>query len=346
MNSIREDHHEVRLVRHPDGGLRESDLEVVGAPMPVMRPGCVLVRTTHLSIDAAVRLRLDPVSPPGYLPAFAPGDVLAGLAVGVVVESDAAGFAPGDVVQHAQGYRTFAVVDPSDAALGGAGSLTLLDPALAPPEVHLGLLGGTGLTAWAGLHAVAAIRPDDTVWVSAAAGAVGSVAAQLARLHGCRVIGSAGGPEKAAHLVDRLGLAAGVDRRGDLAAAMAAAAPDGIDVYFDNVGGDHLRVALDLMRPFGRIALCGAIDGYDDGAAATPDNLFLATSKNLTLRGFRAGAFADRFDEARAELAALWRSGDLELELAVHHGLDAAPRAIVDLLAGRNTGKCVVTLDA
>lgn len=338
-------HREVRLVRHPDGALRESDLEVVDAPMPVLRSGCVLVRNTHLSVDAAVRLRLDPVSPPGYLPAFAEGETLAGLAVGLVVESDTPRVRVGDLVQHAQGFRTFAVVDPADAALGGAGSLAVLDPDLAPPEVHLGLLGGTGLTAWAGIHAVAATQPSDTVWVSAAAGAVGSVAAQLARAHGCRVIGSAGGAGKTAYLRDVLGLQAAVDRRGDLAAGLRDAAPDGIDVYFDSVGGDHLRIALDQLRPFGRIALCGAIDDYDHaGSAPAPDNLFLATSKNLTLRGFRAGAFADRFDEARTLLADLWRAGDLRLELSVHEGLDSAPGAIVALLAGRNTGKTLVAL--
>lgn len=338
-------HREVRLVRHPVDGLRVTDLQVVDAPMPLMRPGCVRVRNTHLSVDAAVRLRLDPVSPPGYLPAFAPGDALAGLAVGTVIESDVPHVPVGSLVQHALGFRTFAVVDPADAALGGAGSLSILDPDLAPPEVHLGVLGGTGLTAWAGIHPVAATEHSDTVWVSAAAGAVGSVAAQLARAHGCRVIGSAAGPQKTAYLRDVLGLDVAVDRRRDLAAELREAAPDGIDVYFDSVGGDHLRIALDQLRPFGRVALCGAIDGYDHaGPASAPDNLFLATSKNLTLRGFRAGAFADRFGEARTLLSDLWRSGDVRLELSVHHGLESAPAAIVALLAGRNTGKTIVVL--
>ena len=338
-------HQEVRLVRHPVDGLRVTDLQVVDAQIPSMRPGCVLVRNTHLSIDAAVRLRLDAVSPPGYLPAFAPGDVLAGLAVGEVVESDAEGVPVGALVQHALGFRSYAVVDPTDAALGGAGSLTILDPVLAPPEVHLGLLGGTGLTAWAGIHAVATTERSDTVWVSAAAGAVGSVAAQLARALGCRVIGSAAGPDKTAYLLDVLGLDAAVDRHADLAGGLRQAAPDGIDVYFDSVGGDHLRIALDQLRPFGRVALCGAIGGYDHaGPTPAPDNLFLATSKSLTLRGFRAGEFADRFGEARTLLAELWRSGDLRLELSVHHGLESAPAAIMALLSGRNTGKTVVVL--
>ena len=335
----------MRLRRHPVGALRVADLEVVDAPMPPMRPGGVLVRNTHLSIDAAVRLRLDPVSPPGYLPAFGVGETLEGLAIGQVIESDVSGVAVGDLVQHAAGYRTFSVVEPGGAALGGAGSLSVLDRGLAPPELHVGLLGGTGMTAWAGIHAVAQAKAGETVWVSAAAGAVGSVAAQLARAHGCRVVGSASGGRKCAYLVDVLGLDAAIDRRGDLDMGLAAAAPDGIDVYFDNVGGDHLRAALNHLRPFGRVALCGAVGEYDEPGAVAPDNLFLATSKNLTLRGFRAGAFAERFDEARVLLAALWSAGEVRLDLAIHEGIDAAPAAIVDLLAGRNLGKCIVRID-
>ncbi|MDT9592804.1 NADP-dependent oxidoreductase [Nocardioides zeae] len=333
---------EVRVVRRPEGGLRESDLEVVETAVPALRDGQVLVRTTHHSVDAAVRLRLDPVSPPGYLPAFELGAGIEGLAVGTVLESRADGFAVGDLVQHARGYRELAVVEARGAALGGAGMLARLDPTLAPPQVHVGLLGGTGLTAWAGIVAVARAQPGETVWVSAAAGAVGSVAAQLARARGCRVVGSAGGPEKVAYLLDHLHLDAAFDYRAGLTAGLETAAPDGVDVYFDNVGGDHLAAALDHLRPFGRVALCGAIAGYDTEPAPGPHNLFQATSKNLTLQGFRAGAHAARADEARAELAGLWRDGRLRLDVASYAGLDLAPRAIVDLLAGRTRGKCVV----
>lgn len=336
---------EVRLVRHPRGALEVADLEVVDAPVPAMAAGHVLVRNTLLSVDAAVRLRMDPVSPPGYLPAFAPGDTLAGLAVGEVLESDAPGFAPGDLVQHALGYRDVALVDPGSQALGGAGSLEVLDRDLAPAEIQVGMLGMTGLTAWAGMFPVADMQPGDVVWVSAAAGAVGSVVAQLALAHGCRVIGSAGSAAKVEYLTSELGLHGAFSWRDGLDGALAEHAPDGIDVYFDSVGGDHLRAALDHMRPFGRIALCGAIDGYDGEQSAGLRNLFLATSKNLTLRGFRAGAFADRLPEARRHLAGLWRDGRLRLELARYEGLAAAPQAIVDMLSGRTTGKCVVVLD-
>ena len=333
---------EVRLVRRPEGPLRVEDLSVAEVEVPRLEAGQVLVRNTHHSIDAAIRLRLDPPSPPGYLPAFAVGEGLAGLAVGTVLESRLPGIEVGDIVQHARGYRRLSVVDGDSAALGGAGRLTRLDPALAPPEVHLGLLGGTGLTAWAGIVLVASTRGGDTVWVSAAAGAVGSVAAQLAKARGCCVVGSAGSPDKVTYLRDVLGLDAAFDYHQGLVVQLRKAAPEGVDVYFDNVGGAHLEAALDSLRPFGRVALCGAISGYDGDPPRGPANLFLATAKNLTIRGFRAGAFADRADEARVELAGLWRDGRVRLELSTYSGLDEAPRAIVDLLAGRTLGKCVV----
>ncbi|MDR6174683.1 NADPH-dependent curcumin reductase CurA [Nocardioides zeae] len=333
---------EVRLVRRPAGTLRPTDLEVVEVDVPRLADGQVLVATSHHSVDAAVRLRMDPVSPPGYLPAFGLGEGIEGLAVGTVLESRAAGFVAGDLVQHARGFREIAVVDATAGALGGAGALTRLDAALAPAEVHLGLLGGTGLTAWSGIVPVARAVEGETVWVSAAAGAVGSVAGQLARSRGCRVVGSAGGPEKVAYLRDELGFDAAFDHREGVAEGLAAAAPDGIDVYFDNVGGGHLVAALDHLRPFGRAALCGAVAGYDGTPAPGIDNLFLATSKNLTLRGFRAGAFAERADEVRVELAALWRAGRMRLDTATYDGLEQAPQAVVDLLTGRTRGKCMV----
>lgn len=333
---------EVRLVRRPAGMLRVDDLAVAEVGVPALEPGQVLVRNTHHSVDAALRLRLEQSSPPGYLPAFAIGDGLEGLAVGEVVESRTTGIEVGDLVQHARGYRELSVVDAESAALGGAGRLTRLDPSLAPPEIHVGLLGGTGLTAWAGIVPVASASAGETVWVSAAAGAVGSVAAQLAQARGCRVVGSAGGEAKVAYLRDVLGLDAAFDYRRGIGDQLAAAAPEGIDVYFDSVGGPHLEAAIEHLRPFGRVALCGAISGYDGRPARGPGNLFLATARNLTLRGFRAGAFADRADEARAELAGLWRDGALSLELSTYAGLDQAPRALVDLLAGRTVGKCLV----
>lgn len=333
---------EVRLVRRPRGALDVSDLEVVTVPVPSLRRGQVLVRNVYHSVDAAIRIRLQEITPPGYLAAIPLGGGLEGLAVGFVTESRHAEFAPGDLVQHAGGYRELSVVDASDAALGGAGRLTRLDESLAPPEVHLALLGATGLTAWAGVVAVARASAGEAIWVSAAAGAVGSVAVQLAQARGCRVIGSAGNTTKVAHLRDEFNVAAAFSHHDDLASALASAAPDGIDIYFDNVGGRHLEIALEQMRPFGRVALCGSISEYDGQGASSVRNLFLATAKNLTLRGFRAGAFANRADEASAELVARWHDGTLRLTTSVYDGLARAPHAIVDLLAGRTVGKCLI----
>ncbi|MTD14592.1 zinc-binding dehydrogenase [Nakamurella sp. YIM 132087] len=332
---------ELQLVRRPQGRLEVDDLRVAEVEVPALRDGQVLVRTSHHSVDAAIRIRMGETTPAGYLPPLALGAGLEGTAVGEVLESRAEGFGPGDLVQHARGYREIAVVD-AGAALGGAGRLTRLDPTLAPPEVWVGLLGGTGLTAWAGLLLVCEVRPEDVVWVSAAAGAVGSVVAQLALARGCRVIGSAGSPAKLEYLQQDLGLHQVFNHRDGVGPALDRAAPDGIDVYFDSVGGDHLEAAIDHLRPFGRVALCGSISGYDGGIAAGPRNLFLATAKNLTLRGFRAGAFADRAAEAVSELADLWRAGRMDLRTDVYDGLEHAPQAMVDLFAGRNVGKVVV----
>ncbi|GAB2928713.1 NADP-dependent oxidoreductase [Rhodococcus aerolatus] len=334
---------EVRLARRPMGSLRPEDLDCVVVDAPRPGPGEVLVRTTHHSVDAAVRLRLDPVSPPGYLPAYAVGDTLEGLAVGEVVESRHPGFAEGDLVQHARGFRDLAVVDPAATALGGAGVLTRLDPALAPPDVQLVLLGGSGMTAHAGLVRVAAAQAGETVWVSSAAGSVGGIVVQLARARGCRVVGSAGSRAKVRHVLDVLDADAAFDHHEDLSAALYRCAPEGIDVYFDNVGGAHLQAALDHLRPRGRVALCGAVSGYDGGPAPAVTNLFQATSKNLRLQGFRAGAYAEHADAVRAELADLWRRGALTPATATYVGLERAPEALVDLLAGRTTGKCVIT---
>ncbi|MFI5957481.1 zinc-binding dehydrogenase [Cryptosporangium sp. NPDC051539] len=337
-------HREVRLVRRPVGRLSVDDLVVADAEIPPLRDGEVLVRNTWLSVDAAVRLRLDASGPEGYLPPVELGRPLEGLAIGAVVESRAPGFEAGQLVEHARGYREFAVVTPGGGALGGVGSLRAIDERSAPPDVQLGLLGGTGLTAWAGLTRVAALAPGDVVWISAAAGAVGSVAAQLARERGNRVIGSAGTPAKVAYLRESLGLDAAFDYHDGLREGLAEAAPEGIDVYFDNVGGSHLEAALAALRPYGRVALCGAVAGYDGAPAPGPGNLFLATAKNLTLRGFRAGAFAAQAEQARDELGELWRTGRLRLEQVVHEGLESAPAALIGLLNGQNVGKVLVRL--
>jgi hypothetical protein len=268
------------------------------------------------------------------------------MTVGEVVESRAEGFSPGDTVWHAAGWRDYAVVRAGDPALGGLGTLTRLDVDLAAAQSYLGPLGGMGLTAYAGLLEAAALRDGDVVWVSAAAGAVGSLAAQFAKLRGHTVIGSAGSDEKVAYLLDELRLDAAFNyKSGAVAELVQAAAPAGIDVYFDNVGGDHLEAALASLRPWGRVALCGAISQYESaGPTPGPSNLFQATANNLTLRGFRGSSYVDRMGDMQREVAAWLRDGRLRYRESVVDGLDRAPEALIRMLAGEMIGKTLVRI--
>jgi hypothetical protein len=209
--------------------------------------------------------------------------------------------------------------------------------------LFLGPLGGMGLTAYAGLNVVDAMKGGETVWVSAAAGAVGSLATQIARLKGNRVIASAGSDDKVAWLRGELGVEAFNYREGDLGAQLRARAPDGIDVYFDSVGGEHLEVALDVLNRNGRVAMCGSISEYES-AATGPRNLFLAVSKDLTLRGFRGSSNLHLREEMQRTLADWLRSGELVHRETVFAGLEAAPQALAAMIAGRTTGKTLVSI--
>ena len=262
------------------------------------------MRNTWTSVDAAHRLRLREKAPPGYFAAFPLGRAMDGIAtVGEVVASRADGFEAGDTVRHAAGWRDYALIEAGRPELGGIGTLMRVDTDAAAPEAYLGALGGSGLTAYVGLFDVAGLREGDVVWVSAAAGSVGSLVAQMAKVRGHRVIGSAGSDAKVSYLLDELGLDAAFNyKAGPLPELLRAAAPDGIDVYFDNVGGDHLEAAIAALRRGGRVALCGAISEYDASRAAPgPSNLFLAVANDLTLRGFRGSSHVepDGRDDAR-----------------------------------------------
>lgn len=338
---------EVQLTAYPSGAVKTTDFRVVETPAPQPGPGEVLVRNTWTSVDPGLRLRLQQAGPAGYFAAFpldAPMDGI--MTVGEVLESRAEGFSPGDTVWHAAGWRDYAVVRAGEPALGGLGTLTRLDVELATPQSYLGPLGGMGLTAYAGLLHAAALQEGDVVWVSAAAGAVGSLAAQFAKLRGHTVIGSAGSDEKVAYLLDELGVDAAFNyRSGAVVELLRAAAPDGIDVYFDSVGGDHLEAALAVLRPWGRVALCGAISDYENtGPARGPTNLFQATANNLTLRGFRGSSHIDRMGDMQREVAAWLRDGRLRYRESVVDGLDRAPEALVRMLAGEMLGKTLVRI--
>jgi NADPH-dependent curcumin reductase CurA len=339
---------EVRLRRHPVGAVAPEDFHIVEVPLPEPRDGEVLVRNTWTSVDPAIRIRLAAAAPPGYFPAFgleAPMDGI--MTVGEVVESQANGFGIGDTVWHTYGWRDYAAVPAGAGALGALGGLRRLDTAIAPVQAYLGPLGAMGLTAYAGVFDVAELRDGDVVWVSAAAGAVGSLAAQFAKLRGHVVIGSAGSDEKVAHLLGELGLDAAFNyKSGPIEDQLRGAAPDGIDVYFDNVGGDHLRAALAALRRWGRVAICGAVSQYErDRAAPGPDNLFQAVANDLTLRGFRGSSYVHRMDDMQREVAAWLRTGALCYRETVVDGLEQAPGALVRMLAGGTVGKTLVRID-
>lgn len=340
-----EENWEVRLLRRPVGRVEVEDFVVTRGQLPEPAGGEVLVRNTWLSVDPALRMRLDERTPRGYLPPIPVGGVLVGLAIGEVVKSRAAGFAPGDIVQHIHGYREYAAVPVEGATLGGAGALTKVDVSAAPARHYLGPLGSAGLTAYAALVRIAGLRDSDVVWVSAAAGAVGGLAVQIARLRGHRVIGTAGSPAKVAHVQEVLGAEAAFDYHDvDLVAALGDLAPDGVDVYVDNVGGRHLEAALSVLRPHGRVALVGAIATYDGNQPSGPANLFQAVARSLTLRGFRAGDHVDLMDAMRAELGGHITSGRLHVDETIYRGIDSAPQAIVGLLRGETLGKTLVEL--
>ena len=336
---------EVQLVSYPEGEPRTSDFRVARVPVREPRAGEVLVRNTWTSVDPGLRLRLTETGPAGYFAAFGLRSAMDGImTVGEVVESRADGFTAGDTVWHASGWRDYAVVAAGTPALGGLGTLTRLDTGRAPAQRYLGPLGGMGLTAYAGLFDVARLRTGDVVWVSAAAGAVGCLAAQFAKLRGHRVIGSTGSDEKVSYLLDELGLDAAFNHRaGPVAEQLQAAAPDGIDVYFDCVGGDHLEAALGALRRGGRVALCGAVSQYGRGARG-PGNLFQATANDLTLRGFRGSSHLSRMDDMVREVSGWLADGRLRYRETIVNGLERAPEALARTLAGDTIGKTLVRI--
>jgi NADPH-dependent curcumin reductase CurA len=338
---------EVQLVAYPRGEVAESDFQVVEVPVAGPAPGEVLVRNTWTSVDAGLRLRVREKQPEGYFPSFPLRQAMDGImTVGEVVESRADGFAPSDTVWHASGWRDYAVVEAGKPALGGVGTLTRLDVTETPPSAYLGVLGANGLTAYAGLFRIAGLRDGDVVWVSAAAGAVGSLVSQMAKIRGHRVIGSAGSPEKVRYLLDELGLNAGFDyKSGLLPELLRESAPDGIDVYFDNVGGDHLEAAIGALRNHGRVAMCGAISEYDaDEPPPGPRNLFLLVAKNLTIRGFRGSSHVDLMQDMFRDIGGWLRDGRIRYRETVVDGLENAPAALARLMRGDTSGKTVVRI--
>ena len=327
----------VTLVSRPHQRPTPENFALEEQPVGELSPGQVLVRNAYMSVDPAMRGRMEPTEK-HYTTNFSVGGPLDGSAIGRVVASRTDRFAPGDFVRHRLGWRDYAVLDAEAA--------TIVDAALAPLPSWLGVLGQTGFTAYVGLRRAGELQGGDVVFVSAAAGAVGSAAGQFARLLGAsRVIGSAGGAEKARILVDELGFDEGIDYRAGLAAGLAAAAPDGIDLYFDNVGGDHLVAALYALKVRGRIALCGMISTMEDASTAPGvQHLIQAVLKRLTLRGFIVRDHEDLRPEFEKRIANWLRTGELQSRQTVVDGLENSVDAFLGLLSGANVGKMLVRL--
>ncbi len=327
----------VTLASLPDGRPTPANFALEERPTGELGPGQLLVRNAYMSVDPAMRGRMEPTEK-HYTTNFSVGGPLDGSAVGRVIESRADRFAAGDFVRHRLGWRDYAVVDVQAA--------TIVDPAVAPLPTWLGILGQTGFTAYVGLRRAGEMREGDVVFVSAAAGAVGSAAGQFARLLGAsRVIGSAGGAEKVRILVDELGFDEGIDYRAGLAEGLAAAAPDGIDLYFDNVGGDHLVAALYALKVRGRVALCGMISTMEDASSAPGvQHLIQVVLKRLTIRGFIVRDHEDLRPEFEKQVANWLRTGELVSRQTVVDGLENAVDAFLGLLSGANVGKMLVRL--
>ncbi|MEU7713881.1 NADP-dependent oxidoreductase [Micromonospora chalcea] len=327
---------EIHLASRPQGWPTAENFRLVTTEVPTPGPGQVVVRNRFMSVDPYMRGRMNDVK--SYVPPFALDAPLDGGAIGEVVAGEAEGVKPGDVVLHGLGWREYALVDARGARK--------VDPDLAPVTAYLGVLGMTGLTAYAGLLDVAAMKPGETVFVSGAAGAVGSMVGQIAKLRGAgRVIGSAGSRAKVERLT-ALGFDAAFDYHdGPVSKQLRAAAPDGVDVYFDNVGGDHLEAAIGAMNLHGRAAICGMIAQYNaTEPPAAPRNLALVIGKRLTLRGFLVSDHGHLREQFVQEVAGWLREGRLSYDETVIDGIEQAPEAFLGLLRGENLGKMLVRL--
>jgi NADPH-dependent curcumin reductase CurA len=324
------------LTSRPEGTPNPGNFALVELGLPPLGEGQIRVRNRWLSVDPYMRGRMNDMK--SYVPPFQLGAPMEGGAVGEVIESEAAGFAPGDTVQHMLGWREEAVVDAAQAQK--------LPDLGVEEQAFLGQLGMPGMTAWFGLLEVAGARPGDTVFVSAAAGAVGSTVVQIAHAKGMTVIGSAGGPDKCAW-VRSLGADAAIDYKDGgtpLVKKLADAAPKGIDVYFDNVGSAHLDAALAVARDHARFAICGMIDLYNDMKPTELRYLARVIQARIRLQGFIVTDFLPRAGEFYQDMAAMLKAGQLQRQETVQDGLEAMPDAFLGLFSGVNTGKMLVRL--
>jgi len=326
---------EIRLASRPIGIPTMANFTLAQTTLEPLRDQQVLVRNLYMSVDPYMRGRMNDRK--SYVSPFELGEPLDGRAVGEVIESRARKFKHGDAVTSNFGWREYFIASPDD--------LHPVSREIRPLSVYLGALGMTGMTAWAGLHLVE-VKAGETIFISGAAGAVGSVAGQLAKLRGCRVIGSAGSGEKVQFLREECGFDIAFDYKvGPVMEQLKVEAPDGIDVCFDNVGGESLEAALEALRVHGRIIACGAISGYNaDKPRPGPSNLFNMITKRLTMKGLLVRDWLDRQGEFETEVGGYFKAGKLKSKETVVNGIDQAVGAFLGLFEGLNIGKMIVKL--
>lgn len=326
--------HQFHLASRPAGMPDRSNFKLKEAPLDPPKYGEITVRNTWLSVDPYMRGRMN--DKPSYIPPFELNQPMDGAAIGVVEESSDDRFAIGDTVSHFAGWRDRAVID--------ADSASSIDPAI-PPKAYLGPLGVPGLAAYAGLMRIGAPKNGETVFVSAAAGTVGSLVAQIAKLKGCRVVGSAGSETKVQWLHDTLGLDAVINYKttNDMTATLKEAAPEGIDIYFDNVGGDHLEAAIAAANNFARFPICGMISQYNKSPEG-PRNIFGLVEKRILMQGLIVMDEFDMMPDLQHQMTQWINEGKVTWQETVHEGLESTPDAFIELFSGGNTGKMLVQL--
>ena len=330
---------EIRLKNRPVGMPGEADFELAETEISEISDGQILIRNIYMSVDPYMRGRM--YDRKSYAPPFQINQPLEGGCVGQVVSSRNDKFAPGDCVMSMLGWREYAVSNGS--------GITKVDPNLFPIQRYLGAAGMPGMTAYVGLLDIGKLKDGETVFVSAASGAVGSIVCQIAKLKGCRVIGSAGSDEKTAWLKEEAGIDAAFNYKkvDNLIAEVGKHCSGGIDVYFENVGGEHLVAALEHMNTFGRLVMCGMISNYNATEPVPgPPNLSHTVSKQLTLRGFIVGDHMRELSQFHADMATWTGEGKIKVKETVVEGIENAPTAFIGLFKGENFGKMLVKLGA
>lgn len=322
------------LASRPKGKVTPENFRLEEVPVPALKEGEVLIRNHYLSLDPYMRMRMEDVK--SYAAPQAIGETMVGGTVGEVIESKNPEFAVGDKVQAMLGWAEMGVSNGT--------MLRKVDTTKIPLSAYLGAVGMPGMTAWYGLTQIMQPKEGETIVVSAASGAVGSVVGQLAKLRGCRAVGIAGGKEKCDYVKNELGFDACIDyKAGNLVEDLAKATPNGIDAIFENVGGEIFDACLARMNPFGRIALCGLISGYDGNPMAIK-NVRAFLTMRLTMRGFIVSEHMDLWPQGLSELGSLVASGKLKFRETIAPGLESAPEALIGLLQGKNFGKQLVKL--